>query len=112
MRLVVHGHNVEITPEVHSHVERRLLPTLEPFARRVGRVTVRLHVAAGAEDAVTTCHILVEFHPSGGLGIGEAASNLATAIDRAAQRARDAVARELARRRGLPDGRSFAFGLQ
>jgi hypothetical protein len=74
-------------------------------------VTVRLHVAAGPEDAVT-CHILVELHPSGGLGIGEAASNLTTAIDRAAQRARDAVARELERRRGLPDARSFAFGLE
>jgi hypothetical protein len=44
--------------------------------------------------------------------IGEAASNLPTAIDRAAQRARDEVAWELARRRGLPDGRSLAFGLE
>jgi ribosome-associated translation inhibitor RaiA len=111
MRLVVHGHDVEVTPEVHSPVERRVLPILETFGRRVGRVTVRLH-GAGAEDAVTTCHILVELHPSGGLGIGEAASNPATAIDRAAQRARDAVTRELVRRRGLPDGRSLAFGLE
>jgi hypothetical protein len=46
------------------------------------------------------------------LGTGEVASNLVTAIDRAAQRVRDAVARELARRRGLPDGRSLAFGLE
>ena len=51
-------------------------------------------------------------HPAGGLGIGEAASNPATAIDRAAQRARDAVARELAPRGSLPDRRSLAFGLE
>jgi len=109
MRLVVHGHDVEVTPEVHSHVERRLLPALQTFGKRVGRVTIRLH---GAEDGVATCHILVELHPSGGLGVGEAASNPATAIDRAAQRAHDVVARELARRRGLPDARSLAFGLE
>lgn len=103
MRIVVHGHNVEMTPDIHSQVERRILRTLEDFGKRVGRVTVRLHVAVGGENAVTTCHILVELHPSGGLGIGETGSTLATAVDRAARRASDAVARELTRRTGLPE---------
>jgi ribosome-associated translation inhibitor RaiA len=112
MRLVVHGHNVEITPELYSHVEGQVLSTLGTLGRQVGRVTVRIHAPAGAEDAMTACHILVELHPSGGLGIGDAAPNVETAIDRAAERAGGAVRRELARRRGLPDGRSLAYGLE
>jgi len=65
-------------------------------------VTVRVHALLGTEDAMTACHILVDLHPSGGLGIGAAAPNVETTIDRAAERAGGAVRRELARRRGLP----------
>jgi ribosome-associated translation inhibitor RaiA len=104
MRLMVHGHNVEITPDLYSYVERRLQATLGAFATQVGRVTVGLQAPVGAEDAITTCHILVELHASGGLRTGEAAPEPETAIDRAAERAGRAVRRELARCRGLTDG--------
>ena len=112
MRLVVHGHNVEITPELYSHVEGRVLSSLGTLGRQVGRVTVRVHAPAGAEDAITSCHILVEIHPSGGLGMGDTAPNVEMAIDRAAERAGVAVRRELARRCGLPGGRSAACPLE
>ena len=112
MRLVVHGHNVEITPELYSHVEGRVLSTLGTLGRQIGRVTVRVHAPVGTEDAMTICYILVELHPSGGLGIGDAAPNVETAIDRAAERAGAAVRRELERRRGLPAARSLAYGLE
>lgn len=94
MELVVHGHNVEITPELHSHLERQLESSLGALEMLVARVTVRLHAPAGTEDAITTCHILLELRPHGALGIGESAPKPQTAVDRAAERAR----RELARR--------------
>ena len=112
MRLVVHGHNVEITPEIYSHVEGRVLSSLGTLGRQIGRVTVRVHAPVGTEDVMTICYILVELHPSGGLGIGDAAPNVETAIDRAAGRAGGAVRRELERRRGLPAARSLAYGLE
>ena len=102
VRLVVHGHNVEITPDLYSHVERRVLSALRRFGRRVRRMTVRLH--AGTGDAMTSCHILLELHPSGGLGIGEAGPDLETVIDRAAEGAGGALGRELGRRSALPQG--------
>ena len=82
------------------------------LGEQIGRVTVRVHAPVGTEDAMTICHILMELHPSGGRGVGDAAPNVRTAIDRAAERAGSAVGRELARRRGLPDGRSLAYGLE
>ena len=75
-------------------------------------MTVRVHAPVGTEDAMTICYILVDLHPSGGLGIRDAAPNVETAIDRATERAGGAVRRELGRRRGLPDGRSLAYGLE
>jgi ribosome-associated translation inhibitor RaiA len=96
MELLVHGHNVEITPELRSHLERQLESSLGSLEMLVARVTVRLHAPAGTEDAVTTCHILLELRPSGAVGIGESALKPQTAVDRAAERARQ----ELARRRG------------
>jgi len=33
VRLVVHGHNVQITPEIYSHVEGRVLSTLGALGR-------------------------------------------------------------------------------
>lgn len=109
MRLVVHGHNVEITPELYSHVKSRMESALGALGVQVGRITVRLHAPAGTEDAITTCHILVELNPSGGLGTGEAAPKPTTAIDRAAERASHAVRRELERRRGVT--KSLAYPL-
>ena len=112
MKLVVHGHNVEITPELRSHFERRVLSTLGTLGRQVGRVTARIHAPTGADDAMKACHILVELHPSGGLGVGDAAPNVAAAFERAIERAAIAVRRELARRRGLPNDRSLAYGFE
>lgn len=102
MRLAIHGHNVEITPDLYSRVERRVLSALRRFGRRVRRMTVRVH--AGTGDTMTSCHILVELNPSGGLGLGETAPDLETAIDRAAERVGGVVGLELARRSALPGG--------
>ena len=96
MELVIHGHNVEITPDLRSHLERQLESLLGALEMLVTRMTVRLHAPAGSEDAVTTCHILLELRPSGTVGIGESALKPQTAVERAAERARQ----ELARRRG------------
>jgi ribosome-associated translation inhibitor RaiA len=84
MELLVHGHDVEITPELRSHIERQLEPSLGSLEMLVARVTVRLHAPAGTEDAVTTCHILIELRPSGAVGSGESALKPQTALDPAA----------------------------
>jgi len=93
-KLGIYGHNVEITPDLHSYVERQV-SALWRFGRRVRSITVRLH--AGTGDAMTSCHIALELHPSGGLDIGEAGPNLRQIIDRAGERAGRALGRELAR---------------
>ncbi len=112
VRLLIHGHNVEMTPDLYSRVERRVLSALRRFGRRVTRTTVRVH--AGTEDTMTSCHILVELQPSGGMGFGESAPDLETAVDRAAERVGGAIGRELARRSALPGGpgRSSAYPME
>jgi ribosome-associated translation inhibitor RaiA len=102
-RLVVHGHNIEITPDLYAHVQRKLEQSLGAFATQVRRVTVGLQAPVGAEDTITTCHILVELQAFGGLRTGEAGPAPKIAIGRAAERAGRAVRRELARRRRLAD---------
>lgn len=109
MQVVVHGRGVEITPDLQAQVARRALAALGRFGRRIGRVTVRLHAPSGGADALTICHILVDIHPSGGLGVGDAAPSLEAAVDRALERTSGAVSHELKRRRQLPEQRSLAY---
>ncbi len=97
MQLVIHGHGVEITQDLFSQIEAQLLSTLERFGRRVGRVTVRLHRPADDGGTLCTCHVLVDLHPVGGLGVGEHAPGVMAAVERASERAGTAVASELTR---------------
>lgn len=111
MQLVIHGHNVEITPDLYARVERRVLAALRRFGTRVVRMTVRVH--AGTGDTMTSCHMLVEFTPSGGLGLGETAPDLERAVERAAERVGGAIDREFARRSALDGpGRPSACPLE
>ncbi len=109
MQVVVHGHGVEITPELHAQVARQALAALGRFGGRIGRVTVRLHAPSGGADELAICHILVDIHPCGGLGVGDAAPSLEAAADRALGRASAAVSDELTRRRWLREQGSLAY---
>lgn len=111
MRLFVHGHDVEVTPDLRFQVERRILSGLERFGRRVGTVTVRLQRPVDGAGGLWTCHILVDLHPSGGLGLGETAPELLAAVDRASERVGAAAARELARRHARRDGRASGYAM-
>jgi hypothetical protein len=109
-RLMVHGHNLEMTRELHSYIQDVITATLAPFGRRIGVVCVRLYGATDP-DARPSCYIRVDLHPSGGLALGESAPEPKQAILRAAQRIGVSVAREIEHsqgRRNLHD-RSQAF---
>jgi hypothetical protein len=90
---------VAVTPELAALVEARMRSALKGVGKRVGQVTVRLHRPPDAAEGLWTCHVLVDLRPSGGLGLGENAAQLVTAIDRASRRAGAAASAELARRR-------------
>lgn len=105
MQVVVHGQRVEITPELHSQVASQALAALGRFGGRIGPVTVRLHAPCGGADALPICYILVDIHPLGVLGVGDAAPSLEAAADRALERASAVVSDELTRRRRLPGAR-------
>jgi len=109
MQVVVHGHGVEITPELHAQVARQTLAALGRFGGRLGRVTIRLHPPSGAAGELAICHILVDIHPGGGLGVGDAAPSLEAAADRALGRASAAVSDELTRRLRLRERASLAY---
>lgn len=109
MQVVVHGQRVEITPELHAQVASQALAALGRFGGRIGPVTVRLHAPCGGADALPICYILVDIHPLGVLGVGDAAPSLEAAADRALERASAVVTDELTRRRRLREHGSLAY---
>ncbi len=109
MQIVVLGHGVEVTRDLSSDVARRALSALGGFGKRIGRVTVRLHAPASGAEALVTCHILVDIHPSGGIGIGHTAPSLESAVDGALARALGATDHELEQRGRLPERRALAY---
>jgi ribosome-associated translation inhibitor RaiA len=109
MQVVVHGHGVEITPALQAQVAGQALAALGRFGGRIGRVTVRLHAPSNEAGELAICHVLVDIHPSGGLGVGEAAPSLDAAADRALGKAGAAVSAQLMRRRRVPEHGSLAY---
>jgi len=109
MQVVVHGHGVEITAELREQVVRRTLAVLGRFGGRIGRVTVRLHATYSGAGELAICHILVDLHPGGGLGVGDAALSHGAAVERALGRAGGAVSAQLTRRRRLREQGSLAY---
>ena len=87
MRLVVHGHNVDVTGEIHDRIERMATDALGSLGRQVGRVTVRLHRLPEGDETLTICHVFVELHPWGGFGLGEFGPTVERAVHGALARA-------------------------
>lgn len=102
MKVHVRSRQVEIDEAVRTHVVRRLEMGLGPHSDRILRATVYVvdvNGPRGGEDKV--CRIEVRLRPTGTVIVGDAAADFLVAVDRAADRAEEAVARALKRRRGL-----------
>ena len=109
-RLMVFGHNVEVTRDLRAYIDSQLDGVLGPFGKRVGGVCVRLHQASDPAAAVS-CYIRVDLNPRGGLALGEFGRGAKDAIAAAAGRIGAAVGREIRRAEGAAStrGRSLAF---
>ena len=109
-RLMVFGHNIDVTRELRAYVDSQVEDVLRPFGKRVGTVCVRLHQASDP-GAQVSCYIRVDLNPSGGLALGEFAPETKKAIALATRRIGAAVGREIgsAQRAANPAERSHAF---
>lgn len=100
MWLDVVGRGVEVDRATRERVERRLRFALGRVAGRVGRVTVRLvdvNGPRGGEDK--RCHVTAEMPGQPPAVVCAAGADLDAVIDRAADRAGQAVFRRLTRSR-------------
>ena len=103
MRLEVRVRDRELTEGLRAYVDRRLRFALSRFGRRIGLVTVRIADVNGPRGGVDKqCRIHAEVIPSGNVDLEETDADLYAAIDRAADRVRRAIARELERAREWP----------
>ena len=104
MRLDIRTRNLDLTlderTQLLAHAERRLRFGLSRFADRLARVTARLEDVNGPRGGVDKrVTVTVLLHPRGEVRVEETDAALEVAVDRAADRAGAAVARELARQR-------------
>jgi hypothetical protein len=109
-RLMLFGHNVELTRDLRAYVDSLVEGALRPFGKCVGTVCVRLHQASDP-GAPVSCYIRVDLNPSGGLALGEFASGTKQAVAAATRRIAAAVGREIAHAQGAayPADRSHSF---
>lgn len=102
MRLDVRIQKVDLSKEVHSYIERRLRFCLGRFESRVRRVTVRISDINGPRGGTDKrCRLTIGLIPSDTIDVQEVNADLFAAIDRAAERAGQALARKLHRARDL-----------
>jgi ribosome-associated translation inhibitor RaiA len=99
-RIAIHSQGLEIGDELRDLVEARLRKNLGPYAAQIVVAHVRLWTPMeGDEPGV--CQVRVELRPSGGLALGETGCNLATAVERAADRMKGALAASFARKEAM-----------
>ena len=102
MRLDIRIQKVDLPKEVHRYIERRLRFCLGRFESRVRRVTVRIFDINGPRGGTDKrCRMTVRLIPSDAIVVQEVNADLFAAIDRAAERAGQALARKLHRARDL-----------
>lgn len=100
MRIHIHARGFALTEALRIHGERRLLFALSRFGRQVLAVKMALDDLNGARGGIDKrCQVVVGLVAGGGLRVEQLDGDLYAAIDRAADRAHHAVAREVGRRR-------------
>ena len=102
MRLDVRIQKVDFPKAVNQYIERRLRFCLGRFASRIRRVSVRIFDLNGPRGgADILCRITARLVPSETIVVQEVNADLFAAIDRAAERAGQTLARRLSRVRDL-----------
>jgi ribosome-associated translation inhibitor RaiA len=100
MRIHVHCRGFAPTEALRLHGERRLLYALSRFGRQVRAVRVRLDDLNGTRGGIDKrCQIVAQLVPWRDVRVEQLDGDLYAAIDRAADRAHQAVAREIERLR-------------
>lgn len=102
MQLDIRIHKVDLPKEVNRYMGRRLRFCLGRFESRARQLTVRIfdiNVPRGGADK--RCRMTVRLIPSDAIVVQEVNSDLFAAIDRAAERAGQALARKLHHTRDL-----------
>ena len=99
MKVNIRSRNMDVAATLRAYVDRRLHFALDRFEERIAKVTVRFADANGVRGGVDKqCRMDVALHPTGHVMIEDVDANLRTAIDRVANRAGQAVPREIQRR--------------
>lgn len=102
MELEIRSRGFELTEALRGHCERRLRFALDRFAERLGRVMVRVSDVNGPRGGLDKrCHILASTQGGGTLVIEHLATDAYEAVDQAAGRAAQTLARLLERERAL-----------
>ena len=102
MRLDIRIQKVDLPKEVDRYIERRLRFCLGRFETRIRRVSVRiLDINGPRGGADKLCRMTVRLIPSDVIVVQEVNAALFAALDRAAERAGQALARKLHRARDL-----------
>ncbi len=100
MRIELRALNVEMDKAFRALVERRLDFALGRFSEHLHEVTIRLEDINGMRQGPDKqCRMTVSLHGGGEVRVQATGSDLRTALDLAATRARQAVSRTVARRR-------------
>jgi len=102
MKLDIRGRQMQVTPAMRRHTERRLRFALGRFGTRLDRVTVRLFDVNGPRGGTDKwCRISVGLPATATVVVEDGDSDLYAAIDRAAERVGRMVGRRVQRRRTL-----------
>ena len=107
MRVDIKTSGISLTDELREHTERRLGFALDRAHHDINTVTVRLsdiNGPRGGSDKRCQIQIPLPHHP--GVVIEETDADLYIAIDRAASRAGNTLARQLSKQRSQTSGRS------
>jgi putative sigma-54 modulation protein len=100
MELEIRRQDAHLDSAMREFVERRISFALGPFERRVSRVTVNLDDINGPRGGIDKqCRILVSLRRGSPVKVEDLDVDLASAVGRAADRAGNAVARRVERRR-------------
>jgi putative sigma-54 modulation protein len=107
MRLDIRIQKVDLPKEINRYIERRLRFCLGRFETLILRATVRIFDINGPRGgADKRCRVTLSLIPFDTIVVQEVNADLFAAIDRAAERAGQALARKLHRARDLKTQRA------
>jgi putative sigma-54 modulation protein len=102
MQFEVRIQKIDIPKAVHRYIERRLRFSLSRFEQRIRRVNVRIFDLNGPRGgADKCCRIAIRLVSSDAIVVQEVNTDLFMAIDRAAERAGQKLARRVHRAQAL-----------